>query len=100
MYGGRRQVRTEFWLGNLCEGEKLEDLGVRGKIILKRIIKNRLRMWVDWTDLVPDTVEWSAFVKAIINFRVPQNAGNFLTSSETVGSLRRTLLPRVTYLLI
>jgi hypothetical protein len=32
-------VLTGFWRGNLREGDELEDLGVDGRIILKRILK-------------------------------------------------------------
>jgi len=36
---GRREVHTEFWLGNMKERAHLEDLGVDGRIILKWIFK-------------------------------------------------------------
>jgi len=34
MYGGRREIHTEFWRGNLKERDNSEDLGIRveGKI--------------------------------------------------------------------
>jgi len=30
-----REVRTEFWWGNLREEDHLKDLGIGGRIILK-----------------------------------------------------------------
>jgi hypothetical protein len=35
---------------------------------------------------------WQALVNAIMNIKVPQNAGNVLTSLEPVSFSRRTLL--------
>ena len=73
-------MRTEFWWGNR-----------EGKAPLKR----RMHRWednikidfeavewrgVDWIDLAQDRDRWRAFVNAVMNIRVPQNAGNFLTS--------------------
>jgi hypothetical protein len=37
---GRGEVCTGFWLGNMKEGEDLEDLGIERKMTLKWILKN------------------------------------------------------------
>jgi hypothetical protein len=44
----------------------------------------------DWIGLAQD--RWRALVSAVRNLRVPQNAGNLLTSWKPVSFSRRTLL--------
>ena len=38
-------MRIGFSLGNLRERDRLEDLGVDGKVILKYASKNGIRAW-------------------------------------------------------
>jgi len=45
-YGGRTEVYTGFWWGNLRERDHLEDPGVNGRIILRWISRKwDVRAW-------------------------------------------------------
>jgi hypothetical protein len=43
---------------------------------------------VDWIDLAQDRGQWRALVSTVMNLRVPENAGKFLSGS-TIGSFSR-----------
>ena len=68
--GGKDEVYTGFWWGNIRERDHLEDPGLYGGIILKLICNK----WVgdsDWMELAQDRDRWRVFVNAVMTFRVP-----------------------------
>jgi len=44
--------------------------------------------YMDWIGLVQNRERWRTFVSAVMNIRVPWNAGNFLTSCKQVSFSR------------
>ena len=65
---------TEFWWGNLREGDHLEDLVIGGRIILKWVFR-KLDDGMDWIDMAQDRDRWQALVNAVMNFRFPKMGG-------------------------
>jgi len=68
-----------FGGGNLRERYHMENPAVDGKIILRWMF----RKWVggggmNWIDVAQNRDRWRGLVHAVMNLRVPQNAGNFL----------------------
>ena len=47
--------------------------------------------YMNWIRLAQDKDGWRTLVSAVMNLRVPWNAGNFLTSCKPVSFSRRTL---------
>ena len=72
-------MSTGLWWGKLMERDDLENPGVNGRKILKRIFK-KWDVVMDWIDLADNRDGWRAFVNAVMNCRVLKNPGNILTS--------------------
>jgi len=73
-------VYTGFWWGNLRERDHFEDASVDGRIILRWLFRKLdVGAWTGSSWLKIGT-GGGAFVNALMNLRVPQNTGNFLTS--------------------
>jgi hypothetical protein len=70
-------VHTGFWCGNLREDDHLEDEGVDGRIILKRVLEKWAEL-MDWSDLAQDRDRWRDVVTAVMNIRVSINCRAFL----------------------
>jgi hypothetical protein len=77
---GRGEAYTGFWWGNLRERNYLEDAGVDGRIILRWIFRKWNVGGMDWIELTQNRDRWQTLVNAVMNFRIPYNTGNFLTS--------------------
>jgi hypothetical protein len=89
---GRRGSCIGFWCGNLRERKHWGDTGVGEEDNIRTDLQEVGCGDMDWIGLAQYRHRWRALVNAVMNFLVPQNAGNFLTSYKPVSFSRRTLL--------
>jgi hypothetical protein len=75
------------------EGKRqLERYRLRWEDNIKMDLKEVRYGGMDWRELVQGRGRMRAFVNAVMNLRIPQNGGNFLTSCKPVSFSRRTVL--------
>jgi len=55
---------------------------------------------VNWIHVAQDSCQWWVHVGTVMNFWIPIEAGNFLSSLPKIGFSRRALLERVNELII
>ena len=78
--GESRSLYRIIWWGNLREREHLEDPRLRWEDNIKIDLQEEECEGMDWIDLAQDRDKLRALVNAVMSLRIPQNAGNFLTS--------------------
>ena len=64
----------------MSERHHLGDTGVEGRIILRWIFRKWDVEGTYWIDLAQDRDRCRALVNAVMNIRVPETEGNFLTT--------------------
>ena len=75
---GPGEVHTGFRWGNPRERDRLENPGVNGRLILRRIFR-KLDGGMGWIDLAQDSDRWRAVVNAGMKFGFPKiECGEFL----------------------
>ena len=76
----REEAYTRFWWGNPEGKRPLGRPRRRWDDNIKMDLQEVGYGGMDWIELAQDRDRWRALVNAVMNLRVPENAGNFLTS--------------------
>jgi len=61
-YGGREEVYTGFWWGNLRERSRLGDKGVDGKVILMKMDLQEDKITLGWIFKKWDVGTWAGSI--------------------------------------
>ena len=77
---GKRRGVYRVTVGKLGEKRKLGTPRRRWEDNIKMDLQEVERGGMDWIDLARDRERRRALMNAVMNLRVPQNAGNFLTN--------------------
>jgi len=67
-------------VGTLSERGHLEDSGIDGRIILRWILRTLNGRALSGFDLTQDRKRRRALLNIVMNLRIPENVGNFLTN--------------------
>jgi len=79
------------WWGNRREGDYLGRPRRRWVDNIRMDLQEEGFGYMDWIGLAQVRDGWRTLASAVMNFRVPSNEGNFLTSCKPVSFSRRTL---------
>jgi len=91
----RGEAYRGFWWGNPEGRIPLGRPRRRWEDNIKMDLQDVRCGGMEWIELTQDRDRWRTLVTAVMNLRVPYNAGNFLTGCKTVSLSRRTLLQAV-----
>ena len=94
----KKKNAMKAYRGSVRKSEdRLEDLGVAGKIILKGILKEIWWDVVDWIHLTQDRENWQAVVGTEMNLQILYNVGNFWSAWGIISFSRRAVFHGVMY---